>query len=376
MIRDHLSDLSGKNVGLVMNPTARVGSTHVLDTLLALSAPIKALFAPEHGFRGQAGAGERIVDGIDSESGLPVFSLYGKTKKPTSQMLDGVDLLIFDMQDVGVRFYTYISTLGLVLEAAAENKVEVWVLDRPNPLGGDYVSGWMLQPEHKSFVGAFPIPIAHGLTMGEIALMMAGEGWLNGEVKPKVKVIQMENWSRTMRWPDTGLEWMPPSPNLPRFENALVYAGTCLIEGTDLSEGRGTAEPFLTIGAPGLTVPEEMLTQLSEKFNVELRASEFTPISIPGKSKYPKHQDNLCTGIQIRVPDVGVADFQPVEFGHELLAGLLAANPQNTTSDFIYKLAGNSAIDGYLKADKPKSPDWLSSIKVFRDLRRPYLIYQ
>lgn len=158
LIQRHLPELTGRNIGLVMNPTARVDGTHMLDTLRSLGVSIKALFAPEHGFRGNYGAGEKIADGVDASTGLPVFSLYGATRKPSPAMLEGIDLLIFDMQDVGARFYTYISTLGLVLEAAAENNIEVWVLDRPNPAGGNYVSGWMLDPKHTSFVGAFPIP--------------------------------------------------------------------------------------------------------------------------------------------------------------------------------------------------------------------------
>src|SRR5690554_6829215 len=168
LIAQHLDELSGKRIGLVMNPTARIGDVHMLDTLLALDVNITALFAPEHGFRGEAGAGELIEDGIDRESGLPVFSLYGETRQPTPEMLSHVDILIFDMQDVGARFYTYIATLGLVIEAAANASVPVWVLDRPNPAGGNYVSGWLLEDEFTSFVGPYPIPIAHGLTMGEI----------------------------------------------------------------------------------------------------------------------------------------------------------------------------------------------------------------
>ncbi|MEX0823422.1 MAG: DUF1343 domain-containing protein, partial [Balneolaceae bacterium] len=245
LISDHLDELDGKRMGLVMNPTARIGTTHVLDTLLALDANITALFAPEHGFRGEAGAGEKIEDGTDQASGLPVFSLYGDTRKPTPEMMNAVDILIFDMQDVGARFYTYISTLGLVLEAASESGTPVWILDRPNPLGGNYVSGWVLEEEFKSFVGAYPIPIAHGLTMGELGLMIAGEGWMDFENKPELRVIKMNGWSRNMIWPDTGLPWVSPSPNLARFDQAFIYPGMVYFEGTTLSEGRGTEDPFL-----------------------------------------------------------------------------------------------------------------------------------
>ena len=166
LIAEHLAELEGRRVGLVMNPTARIRGTHMLDTLRSRGVSVAALYAPEHGFRGDYGAGEKIADGVDAATGLPVYSLYGTTRKPTPEMLAGVDVLIFDMQDVGARFYTYISTLGLVMEAAAEQGKEVWVLDRPNPASGNYVSGWMLDAMHTSFVGAFPIPIAHGMTLG------------------------------------------------------------------------------------------------------------------------------------------------------------------------------------------------------------------
>ncbi len=220
LIERHLEEFEGRRVGLVMNPTARIGRVHMLDKLLALDVNITALFAPEHGFRGEAGAGERIEDGIDQASGLPVFSLYGETRQPTPEMLEHVDVLIFDMQDVGARFYTYIATLGLVLESAANEGVPVWVLDRPNPLGGNYVSGWMMEDEFKSFVGPYPIPIAHGLTMGEMAKMIVGENWMDFEAEPELHVVAMEGWERDMKWPDTKLRWIPPSPNLPTFEHA------------------------------------------------------------------------------------------------------------------------------------------------------------
>jgi len=248
LIDHHLDELADKRIGLVMNPTARVNNVHMLDTLRARGMNITALFAPEHGFRGEAGAGEIIEDGIDRETGLPVHSLYGSTRKPTQEMLNDTDLLIFDIQDVGVRYYTYIATLGLVLEAAAEADIPVWILDRPNPLGGNYISGWILEEEFKSFVGPYPIPAVHGLTIGEIGLMMKNKKWINYENEPIVNVIKMEGWERDMIWPDTGLEWIPPSPNLSTFNQAFFYSGTVFFEGTDFSEGRGTEKPFLTAG--------------------------------------------------------------------------------------------------------------------------------
>jgi uncharacterized protein YbbC (DUF1343 family) len=199
LIQEHLDELAGQNIGLVMNPTARVDGVHMLDTLMALGLPVKALFAAEHGFRGSQGAGEIIQDGLDEATGLPVFSLYGATKKPSAQMLEEIDVLLFDMQDVGARFYTYNSTMKYVIEAAAEQGIEVWILDRPNPLGGDYVAGWVLEPEYNSFVGTYPIPIAHGLTLGELAQMALGEDWYETDAKVNLRVIPMSGWQREMK---------------------------------------------------------------------------------------------------------------------------------------------------------------------------------
>lgn len=375
LVRDHLGELGGRRVGLVMNPTARITGTHVLDTLLSLNVDIQALYAPEHGFRGNRGAGERIEDGIDQESGLPVFSLYGETRKPTPEMLEHVDLLIFDMQDVGARFYTYISTMGLVMEAAADNDVEVWILDRPNPAGGDYVSGWVLEPEHTSFVGAFPIPVAHGLTLGEIARMAEGEGWLNTDQEVNYRIIPNENLTRSMIWPDTGLEWIPPSPNLPTFKHSLVYLGTCFFEGTNLSEGRGTDDPFLKIGSPTLEIDPAKLNDLGRRYGAELRPVEFTPRSIPGFALNPKHQDTENYGVEISLREY--KGFDPVAFGIEMLRDFLHADDASETRSFLYRLAGTEKIDEYLYSGDRESPNslWKNEVEAFKQQRKPYLLY-
>src|SRR5699024_5356082 len=206
-----------------VNHTALLDVTHMLDTLLALDVSVIALNVPEYAFRRQSGAGETISNGKDQATGLPVYSLYSETRKPTPEMLENVDLLLYDMQGVGARFYTYNTTLGLVIEAAAEADIPIWVLDRPNPAGGNYVAGWVLDEQYESFVGAYPIPMAHGLTLGELAKMMVGEHWIDYEKKPALRVIKMKGWDRSMKWSETGLEWFAPSPNLPRFENAYVY---------------------------------------------------------------------------------------------------------------------------------------------------------
>lgn len=372
LIENHLEELAGKRVGLVMNPTARIGNTHMLDTLLAREVNITALFAPEHGFRGEAGAGELIEDGIDRDTGLPVFSLYGATRKPTPEMLEHADLILFDMQDVGARFYTYLATLGLVMEAAAEAGIPVWVLDRPNPLGGDLVSGWMMEEEHKSFVGPYPIPILHGLTMGEMGMMIAGENWMNFDTEPDIKVIKMKGWSRDMKWPDTGLDWIPPSPNLGTFEQAFIYPGTVYFEGTTLSEGRGTDEPFLLLGDPSLNPDQlelDMLNELSDGFFVE--PAEFTPRSIPGVAPNPKHLDERCYGIRITLHHY---DFDPVQTGLLLFRELLNATESKEIKPFLYLLTGTKTVDRFLQ-NKAGQDELQFDVDQFLDQRKPYLLY-
>lgn len=373
LISNHLQELEGKRIGLVMNPTAVVDGVHMLDTLIALNVEIAALFAPEHGFRGEAGAGEKIEDGVDQQTGLPVYSLYGNTRKPTPEMLEGIDLLIFDMQDVGARFYTYHATMGLVIEAAADADIPVWILDRPNPLGGEYLSGWVRDDKFSSFVGPYPIPVAHGMTLGELAQMMAGEGWLESEAEPNVRVVEMEGWNRSMLWPETDLPWIAPSPNLPTFEHAFVYLGTCLIEGTSLSEGRGTESPFLTLGSPDTEISEEEITQLDSRIaGASITPIEFTPREIPGVALNPKHEGELSSGIRIQVDDYNA--YKPFENGLIILSELMQHTPESTTRDFIYKLAGTEEIDKIISGEiKPTDADF--NLRSFLSEREQYLIY-
>ena len=239
-----------KTVGLVVNHTALVGDEHLINLVHAApNVRVGAIFGPEHGLRGKAEDGEAVSDGKDLLTGAPVYSLYGATRKPTSTMLAGLDVLIFDIQDVGARFYTFISTMGLSMQAAAEAGIPFIVLDRPNPLSGAYVSGFVLESEQESFVGQYAIPIAHGLTVGELAMMIQGEGLMPSLESLALEVVSMEGWDRSMQWPDTGRPWVATSPNIPRFDNALVYPGTCFFEATSASEGRGTLTPFLQVGS-------------------------------------------------------------------------------------------------------------------------------
>ena len=372
MVENHLDELDGKRVGLVMNPTARIGETHMLDTLMARGVNVQALYAPEHGFRGEAGAGEIIEDGVDQETGLPVYSLYGSTRKPTAEMLNQVDILLFDMQDVGARFYTYIATLGLVMEAASESNIPVWVLDRPNPLGGEYVSGWVLEEEFESFVGQYPIPVAHGLTMGEMAQMIAGEEWMDFANPPDLRVIEMDGWSRDMLWPDTGLNWVAPSPNLATFEQAYLYPGTVFFEGTSMSEGRGTEQPFLILGDPNTNLPADSIRALNEITDqLQINSLTFTPRSIPGAAATPKHMDLESFGIQVKVNGY---DFDPVRIGLELFATLVNATPDAETNNFLYNLAGTREIDKVISGElDPLRLDF--NVEEFKTKRRPYLLY-
>ncbi len=373
LLDKHLNELEGKRVGLLMNPTSRVDGIHMVDTLRNLGVNVTALFAAEHGFRGQAGAGEKIEDGIDQETGLPVFSLYGSTRKPTPEMLSGVDLILFDLPDMGLRFYTYNSTMGLLIESIAENGKEVWILDRPNPLGGNYVAGWVLQEEYRSFVGSYPMPIAYGLTMGEIAKMAVGEGSLKLDSKPDFKVIKAEGWQRDMIWPETGLEWIPPSPNLPSFEHAFAYTGTVIFEGTNFSEGRGTYDPFLLIGSPTLNVEQVELELLEEKHHVQLDTVSFTPKSIPGMAPTPKHEGEFCRGIRISFND-DYSQTDPLRLGIDLLKLAQKNDPDFEINSFANKLFG---IDlETIIEEKKQIPDWSSDVKAFKDQRKPYLIYE
>lgn len=375
LIQEYLDELDGRNIGLVMNPTARVDGVHMLDTLIALGLPVKALFAAEHGFRGSQGAGEIIQDGLDEATGLPVFSLYGATKKPTAQMLEDIDVLLFDMQDVGARFYTYNSTMKYVIEAAAEQGIEVWILDRPNPLGGDYVAGWVLEPEYNSFVGTYPIPIAHGLTLGELAQMALGEDWYETDAKVNLRVIPMSGWQREMKWNDTQLEWVSPSPNLPTFEHAYAYIGTCFFEGTTLSEGRGTEHPFLMMGGESTTLNDDV--SLWGNYGVRLQPMQFTPVSIPGKALRPKGEGLLLHGIlwenSLDHPD-------PLTVGLRMMQWLMEQSPEATYKDYLYLLAGTDKIDELsrkrinLNTDS-LDIDWGSNFESFKEKRRNYLLY-
>jgi len=356
----YLPLLQGKNVGIVGNQTSVIFKsekdyTHLVDSLLSRSVSLKRVFAPEHGFRGTADAGERVEDGIDSKTGLPIISLYGDQKKPDPQYLQDLDVILFDIQDVGARFYTYISTLHYMMEACAEQGIQLIVLDRPNP-NGHYIDGPVLEENYKSFVGMHPVPVVHGLTIGEYAQLINGEKWLINGLQCDLKVITMENYSATRAY-DLPIK---PSPNLPNATSINLYPSLCFFEGTNVSVGRGTGMQFQVFGSPVLD---------STYFDFE-----FTPISNPG-AKYPKHENKLCFGKNLQ---------NEKELDHLNLDWLLQAydHTQDQASffnSFFNKLAGNSSLKEQIQQGKTAEDikeSWQADLENYKTKIKPYLLYQ
>jgi uncharacterized protein YbbC (DUF1343 family) len=349
-----LDQLKEKRVALVVNYTAMVGHTHLVDTLQTLKTKLIKILAPEHGFRGNAEAGEYIKDGIDSKTGVPVISIYGSNRKPTAAQLSDVDVVLFDIQDVGARFFTYISTLHYVMEACAENNKKVIVLDRPNP-NAHYIDGPIMEPAFKSFVGMHPIPIVHGLTVGELAKMINGEGWLAGSQKCDLTVIPMKNWSHK----DAYSLPIKPSPNLPNDQAVKLYPSICLFEGTVISLGRGTQMPFQVIGHPAFK---------SMPF-------QFTPVDIAGMATNPPLKDQVCYGLDLsRVPVASKVDLS-------YLIRFYQAFPDKEKFfiPFFEKLAGTASLrkqiqDGMSETDIRAS--WQKDLALYKTMRKKYLLYE
>ncbi|RKL66593.1 hypothetical protein CR203_15010 [Salipaludibacillus neizhouensis] len=375
LLEDQIDLISGKKVGLVTNPT---GVDQELNSIVDLlfehpEVDLTALYGPEHGVRGDAQAGDYVKFYIDDRTDLPVYSLYGETRKPTADMLEDVEVLLFDIQDVGTRFYTYIYTMAYVMEAAEENDIPVVVLDRPNPIGGDKVEGPVLDPEFESFVGMYPIPLRHGMTVGELAYLFNDEFGIGADLT----VVKMDGWERWMHYDDLPLHWVPQSPNMPTLDTALVYPGAALIEGTNASEGRGTTRPFELIGAPYMDSTElaATLNELSLS-GVTFRAASFTPA-------FSKHAGELTNGVQIHIDDRD--QFKPVETGLHILATLQDLYPDDFEftnpwgSFFFDNLIGNgetrqSILDGEPVEEIINS--WQSSLDDFKDLRQGYILYE
>ena len=381
LVESGFARLQGLRVGLIANHTSLVGGRHLSDLLAeAPGVDLRALFGPEHGIRGDTDDGVGVGDTVDTATGVPVYSLYGQRRSPPTGVLDSLDVLVFDIQDVGARFYTFISTMGHSMRAAALAGVPFLVLDRPNPLGGELVDGFVLEPGHESFVGLYPIPVQHGMTVGELALMIRGEKWLPDLDSLDLEIVRMEAWSRSMLWPDTGREWVPTSPNIPSFEAALVYPGTCFFEGTTASEGRGTETPFLSIGAPWLDAARaEARLSAAGLEGVTFTATTFTPVSIPGKDTHPKHQDVELQGIRIGVTDA--AKVRPLAVGLHLLLAFATdpAAPENfIRAPGLARLSGGERLAAFVAAGA--DPDsvvasWRDEVDAFVRTMQPYLLY-
>lgn len=350
--------LMGKNVALVANHTSMINRTHLLDSMLRLNVKVKVVFGPEHGFRGTASDGAEVASTRDKKTGLPIISLYGDHKKPTPKDLEGIDIVVFDIQDVGVRFYTFISTMSYVMEACAEQKKTFLVLDRPNP-NGYYVDGPVLEKSHQSFVGLHPVPIVHGMTIAEYARMVNGEGWLKNGVRCDLKYVSCEGYQHS--------DWyqlpITPSPNLPNMTAVYLYPSLCLFEGTVMSIGRGTEFPFQVVGNP----------------SIKKTTFSFTPISRPA-SPEPMYKDQLCYGHDLReFALMYVRDY------HKLylfwLIGSYKDIPDKTSffNPYFEQLAGTDTlrqqiITGISEDEIRKT--WDSKLIAYKQMRKKYLLYE
>lgn len=354
----YLSLLQNKNVAIVANQTSIIGKKHLVDTLLSLGVKVKKVFGPEHGFRGEAADGEAVNSTTDSKTGLPIISLYGENKKPKPQQLDGVDIVIFDIQDVGARFYTFISTMTYTMEACAEKEIPFIVLDRPNP-NGYYVDGPVLEKEFSSFVGLHPVPVVHGLTIGEYAKMVNGEGWLKNGIKCNLTVIPLQGYEHS----DYYQLPVKPSPNLPNMTAVYLYPSLCFFEGTVVSVGRGTEKPFLSFGYP----------------KMKEGSYTFTPKSMKGATN-PPYKDQLCRGFD--VADFG--DIYVKNLGRLYLFWLIesyksADDKKNFFNDYFNKLAGNATLKEQIIAGKTEEEirkSWQPELKKFKEIRKKYLLYK
>jgi uncharacterized protein YbbC (DUF1343 family) len=358
----YINYLKGKKIGMVINQTSVIGKNKVIsaDSFLSLGLAVKKIFGPEHGFRGMASNGAEVGNSVDAKSGLPVVSLYGsKHYKPTRGDLMDIDLVIFDIQDVGARFYTYLSTLQYVMEACAENNKELMILDRPNP-NGFYTDGPVLDTAFRSFIGLNPIPIVYGLTIAEYAQMLNGEGWLKNHVQCKLKIIKVAHYTHdsTYKLP------VSPSPNLNTEKSILLYPSVCLFEGTNLSLGRGTLFPFLQIGHP----------DLKGKYSYS-----FTPVSIAGMSEAPPQKDKLCYGIDLR--DYDVSQFRTSgEINLSWLIEFYKAYPdkEHFFISYFSKLAGTDKLKKQIedgKSEQEIRKSWEPALANYKTMRKKYLLY-
>ncbi|WP_417682041.1 exo-beta-N-acetylmuramidase NamZ domain-containing protein [Pseudidiomarina aquimaris] len=353
----YLPQLADKNVALVVNQTSRAHDQHLVDYLLAQNIHVTKVLAPEHGFRGDAGAGETIDDAIDPSTGLPILSIYGKTKKPTAEMLADIDVIVFDIQDVGARFYTYISTMHYVMEAAAEQGIEMLVLDRPNP-NGAFVDGPVLEKQFQSFVGMHEIPLLHGMTVGELAQMIKGEGWINEAPALDLTVVPVTNYRRDMAYDLP----VAPSPNLPNAQAIQLYPSLCLFEPTAVSIGRGTDFPFQVLG----------------HHQVALGDFQFSPRSMPNSAPNPKLEGESLQGRDLRNSQIQGFDLKPLLQAYQAFKAAGQADNFFTSPDFMDKLSGTDKLRKAIIAGESEAEiraSWQADLAQFKQQRQPYLLY-
>ena len=368
-----LSKYEGLRIGVVANHTSLDKNGLSLVDLANEHLNLTAIFTPEHGLFGKDEAGKKINN--NAFNGIPVYSLYGKNKKPTADQLRDIDLILFDMQDIGSRYYTYISTMTYVMQAATENEVKLIILDRPNPIGRS-VEGPILKNGFQSFVGMHPIPVRHGLSIGELALMIDGMNWIRPDRDLDLEIIKVLGWSGELVNID-----VPPSPNISDLETAVIYSGLCLLEGTNVSEGRGTETPFKIFGAPWLNASD--IIDRIQSFGArgfDVSEVNFTPESIPGKAAYPKYKSQMCKGIKIELTEYN--EVYPLKLAVLILKSIHDSDPQNfqiLESNFIDKLYGSdelrkNIINGLSINELVLT--WKDESDKFRDISQPYRIYK
>ncbi|MCB0284103.1 MAG: DUF1343 domain-containing protein [Calditrichaeota bacterium] len=369
----------GKNIGIVTNHTAyNSEGKHISDVFTGMNnVTVKALFGPEHGIRGNAPAGDHIKNSKSSD--IPVYSLYGPTRKPTPEMLKDIDLLVFDIQGIGARFYTYIYTMALAMEAAAEKGIPYVVLDRPNPINGISVEGTILDTAFATFVGLYPIPVRHGMTIGELATLFNEQHWLKNGIKANLHVIKMQGWQRNMWFDQTGLSFINPSPNIPDIETATLYPGLCLIEGVNVSEGRGTYTPFKLFGAPWID-SDQLVQHLKalQLAGIDFKPAHFTPVSITEMATNPKYKDQACNGAEIAITNRDA--FKPVYSGIKIVETLYQLYPDSLRflERHFDRLIGTADVRNAIlnKADDAELKQLSErGVADFMELRGKYLLY-
>jgi uncharacterized protein YbbC (DUF1343 family) len=378
LIRSDFTMLHGKSVGLITNNSAINQSNQSLVQALSLHPKVNlvGLFSPEHGFLVNKAAGVKITSQKFDTHDIPVYSLYGQHLAPSKSMLANIDILLFDIQDIGTRFYTYISTLALSLKAASENGIQYIVLDRPNPISGFGCDGPIMAKHLFSFIGIAPIPIMHGLTIGEFAEMLVGENWADLANPAQLDVIKMENWHHRMFWESAGLVWIPPSPNIPSVETALVYPGMGLLEATNISEGRGTPGPFTIVGSPWLN--NNYIIDNLKIPGIQLEGLRFTPIDIIGKAINPKFKNQLCNGLKLKIKNRDI--FKPVEFAIHLICFIRDFHPDLFKMNLsrMEKMLGSFELAKMIETGKGAEiviKSYQQELEAFKIIRKKYLLY-